>query len=480
MKIKDIFKESIVGLNITGDITKYANYVDKYLDELNSQNTIETDGVKKQLINQTNSNMKIFIDKIQQAFPKIQSKWLGSSVKVVPHFNTGWDFPIHEGCSDFSIYVINGKDKPDFTTFNFGANLGDVLDGGDEDFFSNPNTENDYFLLVNLLERPEIFDHPEREITLYTARPKKDREIFSGNTIPSNIFLTNDPDEAEGYARDFGDRDIYKVKIQQQYLTQTLNAGRKKNFQTVSPTGKVPVVWIDNLSESKDVFGKQTPSLEQIYQKWKHKGISLDYLKSQMKKGTAIEHEHTNDMLVANEICRDHLSELPDYYDLLANMEKKGKAELKEAVSPFSGKLNRPIEIPKLWSKPEDEPKQDGVVFGAYYKSTNTLSSYNSYNKFSKKKGPLGDGVYFTGAPYQDFDRWDVNYIEVAIGPLMNPIYVYGNTTTEAVKYFKSMKNKPAGYDGIIWLDTLKTIRGGVVFNSELIKYERNPRSLDE
>lgn len=41
----------------------------------------------------------------------------------------------------------------------------------------------------------------------------------------------------------------------------------------------------------------------------------------QLEKGIAVEREHTNDPLVAKMIAKDHLSELPDYYDRLENME---------------------------------------------------------------------------------------------------------------------------------------------------------------
>lgn len=50
----------------------------------------------------------------------------------------------------------------------------------------------------------------------------------------------------------------------------------------------------------------------------------------QLKKGIAVEMEHTGDLpehealAVAEKIARDHLKELPDYYDKLEKMEKRG------------------------------------------------------------------------------------------------------------------------------------------------------------
>lgn len=43
----------------------------------------------------------------------------------------------------------------------------------------------------------------------------------------------------------------------------------------------------------------------------------------QLKIGSKIEMEHTNDVNVAMEIALDHLNEMPDYYTKLIKMEKE-------------------------------------------------------------------------------------------------------------------------------------------------------------
>lgn len=73
------------------------------------------------------------------------------------------------------------------------------------------------------------------------------------------------------------------------------------------------------LQEIKDLLGKKTPSLKNIAKKHK---VSLRVLQVQLSKGTKIEMEHINDKAVADEIARDHLNELPDYYDRLEQVEK--------------------------------------------------------------------------------------------------------------------------------------------------------------
>jgi hypothetical protein len=51
----------------------------------------------------------------------------------------------------------------------------------------------------------------------------------------------------------------------------------------------------------------------------------------QLKLGIKIEREHTSDDAEAELIAKDHLDEIPDYYDWLIAMEKLAKKE---------GKLN--------------------------------------------------------------------------------------------------------------------------------------------
>lgn len=71
-----------------------------------------------------------------------------------------------------------------------------------------------------------------------------------------------------------------------------------------------------------DIFGKKTPSFEELVSKYKDT-VSKDELQAQYDKGTQIELEHVDDIKVAQEIARDHLNEMPDYYDKLEKIEKK-------------------------------------------------------------------------------------------------------------------------------------------------------------
>jgi len=60
----------------------------------------------------------------------------------------------------------------------------------------------------------------------------------------------------------------------------------------------------------------------------KHNDVPDDeFDPDQLEKGINVEREHTNDLLVAKMIAKDHLSELPDYYDRLENMEDGAKED---------------------------------------------------------------------------------------------------------------------------------------------------------
>lgn len=55
----------------------------------------------------------------------------------------------------------------------------------------------------------------------------------------------------------------------------------------------------------------------------RHRQVRKDkFDKEQLRKGIEVEHEHTDWVKTAQEIAKDHLSEIPDYYDRLAYIER--------------------------------------------------------------------------------------------------------------------------------------------------------------
>lgn len=83
------------------------------------------------------------------------------------------------------------------------------------------------------------------------------------------------------------------------------------------------------------VLDRPTPSVAELAKKH---GVPESHIRAQLKKGVAIELEHTTDPGVAQEIARDHLSEFPDYYDRLAKAERvsedDGASSTWDGVSP--------------------------------------------------------------------------------------------------------------------------------------------------
>lgn len=177
--------------------------------------------------------------------------WRGSKLLIRANPARGWDgkpsFRGSEGdvtdTADVSVYQASPRNAPGFTRFADGT-IDDVLEAGDTDFFHHPDLEADYFALVNELRHPgKAKTEGEKTVTLYTARPLKDRHLYDKAThVPANIFLTTSADEAEGYAVDFGgDRDIWRMQIKKKYLVLTLDRPHLKNYQAFAPGGKVPV-----------------------------------------------------------------------------------------------------------------------------------------------------------------------------------------------------------------------------------------------
>lgn len=191
----------------------------------------------------TQTNMEKIRDNISKALSRIP-QWNGSAINIVaselykdnalePETNALIEIGQGEswgGIANFS-YFVSGEN----------IELDDILEGGDTDFFTDNNVQSDYFNLINSLRNPNAFSNP-KVLTLYTARPTRDRQIYTeAKEIPSNIFLTNKYDFAEGFAIDSGERDIWKIKILDRYLVKTMDFPDQKQYQTTG-TKTVPVV----------------------------------------------------------------------------------------------------------------------------------------------------------------------------------------------------------------------------------------------
>lgn len=63
-----------------------------------------------------------------------------------------------------------------------------------------------------------------------------------------------------------------------------------------------------------------------------------DFDSAQIEKGIKVELEHTGDKEKAREIAKDHLAEIPDYYDRLEKMEGEAEKNDKKQEAADSGK----------------------------------------------------------------------------------------------------------------------------------------------
>jgi hypothetical protein len=201
-----------------------------------------------EIMNQTSQNMDKIEELIRAAISRIPT-WHGYPVVIVAepnHSDMLRDRYNFEPAENATVELKTGASyPPGFSLFmreEGNPEVDDVLDAGDEDFFTDLESQGDYFSLVNEIKNPGS-TQKTKLLTLYTARPAADRETYqNAQTLPVNIFLTNSFDHALGLASDLagsgGMRDIWRVRIDSRYITQTLE-GTVKYYQVTVPSAPV-------------------------------------------------------------------------------------------------------------------------------------------------------------------------------------------------------------------------------------------------
>jgi hypothetical protein len=198
----------------------------------------------KRILKETAQAQGKVMQDVKSAISRVE-QWNGSPIRIVPMVSSTeyGDSNYLNAATSAHVYV---GDDAGFTYFA-AHNLDDILDAGDRDFFRDPKVEQDYFNLVRELQQPGSTSKPGKLLTLYTARPVKDRKQLEHaaqqKKLPNNIFLTDSVGEAEGYAAEYPPRDIWKVKIYEKYVTTTQQRGGMAagNYQTMGPGGHAPV-----------------------------------------------------------------------------------------------------------------------------------------------------------------------------------------------------------------------------------------------
>jgi hypothetical protein len=220
-------------------------YLWKYLDSLDERKIDKKeyyDSLNK-VLEKTNKNMIEIKNNIEKAIS--QSDWNGSTVSIYPLIaSSEEDFLSPSDSAEIKV----GNKLGNFQLWKENEKfiIEDILESDEEEssyFFTNNEEKQDYYNLISQLQNPNKKD---QILTLYTARPTKDREFYSKTDyLPANIFLSNSFNHVDGLAGDLQGteerRDIYKVKINSKYLIKTLD-GPVKYYQVVKDA---PVQYID-------------------------------------------------------------------------------------------------------------------------------------------------------------------------------------------------------------------------------------------
>jgi len=205
----------------------------------------------QELIEESRGNAQQLQADLEAAAKRIPI-WNRSSVRITGSYDENLD-PL----STFHVYV--GGEDAGFTVFTDKQgktdDVDDVLDVGDDYFFppGKPELSADYFNLLRELKHPGSTQRG-RTITLWTARPTKDRRLYErGKAVPPGIYLTTSDDRAWGIAHDLGSgevRDLWRIRMNTMYLIKTLDTPGAKDFQ-VAGTQPVPVASMDLVMEGE-------------------------------------------------------------------------------------------------------------------------------------------------------------------------------------------------------------------------------------
>jgi hypothetical protein len=215
------------------------------------------DSSKEHILSNTRKYGERVLEQIVAAARRARG-WSTGQIRIKPFVGSFSGEPE----DNFQVWIGPGKYAPTFTAFTTKGKISmieDKLEGGDLDFFRDADIQRDYFNLIAEIENPGSTSKPGKDLVLWTARPTRDRRLYlRSKSLPTNVFLTTDPARARGIARDLGGRevrDLWRVVINEMHLTQTLDAGRLKDYQVVS-SEPAPVKRIDLMEEGEATRGR--------------------------------------------------------------------------------------------------------------------------------------------------------------------------------------------------------------------------------
>lgn len=245
-------RQNISNSKTQDTIYELRKHIMDYADQLRKHEFTEEEYSQwaEDIIKQTINNMNNIKTKIQTTITAITG-WSTPIVRIIPFVAMDSYFRTKDyskPAENASVELGNDEYAPNFTVFQEGEKLAidDILEAEDKDFFQTPQLQKDYFTLIKELQNPGSTTKAGKKLTLYTARPIKDRALYiNSQQIPAGIFLTSKYNDAEGIAVDMKGsaktmRDIWKVVIDERYLMLTLDTPNLKHYQVVSDA-PVPV-----------------------------------------------------------------------------------------------------------------------------------------------------------------------------------------------------------------------------------------------
>lgn len=158
-----------------------------------------------------------------------------------------------------------------------------------------------------------------------------------------------------------------------------------------------------------ELLDKPTSTVEELANKH---SVPVSYIRSQLKRGIAVEHEHTKKTNLATEIALDHLGEDPDYYKKLAKVEvdenwKKAIATGALAAATAMGSsahAARPSDfVAKVSMQVNGQTIKKEIKLGSDYQSADDAKT--AVEKFLAKKGVNNYTVHIERVLDEAFDQ---------------------------------------------------------------------------
>jgi hypothetical protein len=220
----------------------------------------------KENLQLTKMNLNKMVNFIKSAVSRI-SNWNNSKITISPIFNS--DVKYYDEILPSVFFTIKVGTKPAEFHLAMNNKISDLVEEDglkhdieklevdsdeNEEFFDNNYVISDYYNLIKEIELP-YSSSKSKVLTLYTTRPRKDREYYEKHkTLPVNLFLTNDLEHAEGYSVESGfssnnePRDVWKVKVDSKYLNKTYSGGKINYYQVIQddvPTKEMKMISVN-------------------------------------------------------------------------------------------------------------------------------------------------------------------------------------------------------------------------------------------